>query len=55
MWQHDEPGFGVWIHTHGIDVCWGNNYQSSQCDYLDNFKPEHFKDYYREVQNVWLS
>ncbi|NMB43260.1 MAG: hypothetical protein GX995_03920 [Clostridiales bacterium] len=50
MWQHDEPGFGVWIHTHGIDASVGvNNYQSSQCDYLDNFKPEHFKDYYREV------
>ena len=50
MWQHDRPGFGVWIHTHGIDasVC-VNNYQSTQCDYLDRFRPECFDPYYRGV------
>lgn len=49
-WQHDFPGFGVWIHTHGIDasVC-VNNYQSADCGYLDNFKPEKFKPYYRGI------
>lgn len=49
-WQHDFPGFAVWIHTHGIDasVC-VNNYQSADCDYLENFEPEKFKPYYRGV------
>lgn len=48
MWQHECPGFGVWIHTHGIDasVC-VNNYQSATCGYLDRFKPEYFAPYYR--------
>lgn len=50
MWQHDEPGFGVWIHTHGIDASVGvNNYQSAACTYLDEFKPEKFKQYYRGI------
>jgi aldehyde:ferredoxin oxidoreductase len=50
MWQYDEPGFGVWIHTHGIDASVGvNNYQSATCNYLDNYKPEHFKPFYRGV------
>lgn len=44
------PGFGVWIHTHGIDasVC-VNNYRSATCDYLDRFKPEYFAPCYRGV------
>lgn len=48
MWQHDRPGFGVWIHTHGIDasVC-VDNYQSAICDYVDQFAPEYFDPYYR--------
>lgn len=52
MWQHDRPGFGVWIHTHGIDasVC-VNNYQSAICDYVDQFAPEHFDPYYRGEAN----
>jgi len=47
MWQYDRPGFGAWIHTHGIDaaVC-VNNYQTSSCDYLDEFKPEKFDEFY---------
>ena len=47
MWQHDRPGFGAWIHTHGIDaaVC-VNNYQSATCDYLDEFVPEKFDEFY---------
>ena len=50
MWQHERPGFGVWIHTHGIDasVC-VNNYQSATCGYLDRFKPEVFAPFYRGV------
>ena len=52
MWQHDEPGFGVWIHTHGIDASVAvNNYQSAKCEYLDNFKPEYFKEFYRGIAN----
>lgn len=52
MWQHERPGFGVWIHTHGIDssVC-VNNYQSATCDYLDQFKPEFFDPYYKGIAN----
>ncbi|NLF28729.1 MAG: hypothetical protein GX592_12590, partial [Clostridiales bacterium] len=48
MWQYKQPGFGVWIHTHGIDasVC-VNNYQSATCGYLDKFKPEYFAPFYR--------
>lgn len=50
MWQYDRPGFGVWIHTHGIDASVGvNNYQSAKCEYLDNFKPEFFHEYYRGI------
>lgn len=50
MWQYERPGFGVWIHTHGIDasVC-VNNYQSASCTYLDKFKPEFFDPFYRGV------
>lgn len=50
MWQKERPGFGVWIHTHGIDasVC-VNNYRTATCDYLDRFKPEGFDPYYRGV------
>ena len=48
MWQYDRPGFGVWIHTHGIDasLC-VNNYQSATCDYTDNYNPENFAQYYK--------
>ena len=48
MWQHDRPGFGVWIHTHGIDasLC-VNNYQSAACSYTDSYTPEKFAAYYR--------
>ncbi len=49
-WQHQRPGFGVWIHTHGIDasVC-VNNYQSATCDYLDHYQPAAFDPFYRGV------
>lgn len=48
MWQKNRPGFGVWIHTHGIEaaVC-VNNYQTSQCDNLDAYAPEAFAPYYQ--------
>ncbi len=47
-WQYDFPGFGVWIHTHGIDASVSvNNYQSAACSYLDRFRPEMFEPYYR--------
>ncbi len=50
QWEYERPGFGVWIHTHGIDasVC-VNNYQSATCHYLDRFKPEAFAPYYRHA------
>ncbi len=48
MWQYDRPGFGVWIHTHGIDASLGvNNYQSATCDYTDAYKPEAFDPFYK--------
>ncbi len=52
MWQHDRPGFGVWIHTHGIDasVC-VNNFQTSKCDYVNEYAPEQFEDYYNGVSS----
>ncbi len=52
MWQHDRPGFGAWIHTHGIDaaVC-VNNYQTSQCDYTAEYTPEKFARYYKGEAN----
>lgn len=47
MWQHDRPGFGAWIHTHGTDAALGvNNYQTSHCEYTDNYTPERFSDFY---------
>ena len=47
MWQYDRPGFGVWLHTHGIDasLC-VDNYQSATCDYADAYKPEGFDPFY---------
>ena len=50
MWQKERPGFGVWIHTHGIDasVC-VDNYQSATCNYLNNFTPDAFAPYYQGV------
>lgn len=48
LWQHDRPGFGAWIHTHGIDAALCvNNYQSSECDYTDAYTPEKFAPLYR--------
>ncbi len=48
MWQHDRPGFGAWIHTHGIDAALGvNNYQTNECDYTDEYTPEKFAKYYK--------
>lgn len=48
MWQYDEPGFGVWIHTHGIDASLPvNNYQTSKIDYVDVYEPENFAPYFR--------
>ena len=48
MWQHDVPGFGVWIHTHGIDASLSvNNYQTATCTYTDKYTPEHFLPYYK--------
>lgn len=48
MWQYNEPGFGAWIHTHGIDAALCvNNYQTSQCDYVDEYTPEKFAPFYR--------
>lgn len=47
MWQHDRPGFGAWIHTHGIDAALSvNNYQTSYCDYTNEYTPEKFAKYY---------
>ncbi len=47
MWQHDRPEFGAWIHTHGTDAALGvNNYQTSHCEYTDNYTPERFSDFY---------
>lgn len=52
MWQHDRPGFGVWIHTHGIDAALCvNNFQTSLCDYTDDFAPEKFAPYYQKESN----
>lgn len=48
MWQHDRPGFGVWIHTHGIDAALCvNNFQTSCCDYTNDYVPEKFAPYYQ--------
>lgn len=48
MWQYNEPGFGAWIHTHGIDAALCvNNYQTSQCSYVDEYTPEKFAPFYR--------
>ena len=47
MWQHNRPGFGVWIHTHGIDAALCvNNYQTSVCNYTDEYTPEKFDPFY---------
>lgn len=46
MWQYDRPGFGAWIHTHGIDAALCvNNYQTSQCDYTDQFTPKNLQSF----------
>lgn len=52
MWQHDRPGFGAWIHTHGIDaaVC-VNNYQTSQCGYTEEYTPQKFAPFYKGEAN----
>ncbi|MGB4609630.1 MAG: aldehyde ferredoxin oxidoreductase C-terminal domain-containing protein [Saccharofermentanales bacterium] len=48
MWQYNRPGFGAWIHTHGIDAALCvNNYQTSKCDYTDQFTPEKFAEFYK--------
>lgn len=48
MWQYNRPGFGAWIHTHGIDAALGvNNYQTNECDYTDEFTPEKFAEFYK--------
>ncbi len=48
MWQYNKPGFGAWIHTHGIDAALCvNNYQTSQCTYTDEYTPEKFAPFYR--------
>lgn len=46
MWQYDPPGFGVWIHTHGMDASIGvNNYQTAQFENADNYAAEKFMPY----------
>lgn len=48
MWQYERPGFGAWIHTHGIDAALCvNNYQTNACNYTDAFRPEIFAKYYQ--------
>ncbi len=48
MWQHDAPGFGVWIHTHGLDAALCvNNYQTAKFPTVDNYAEEKFLTYYR--------
>lgn len=50
MWQYDRPGFGAWIHTHGIDAALCvNNYQTHECDYAEEFVPEKFAEFYKGV------
>lgn len=52
MWQHDRPGFGAWIHTHGIDAALCvNNYQTSICEYTEEYTPEKFANFYRGEAN----
>ncbi|MDD4219254.1 MAG: aldehyde ferredoxin oxidoreductase C-terminal domain-containing protein [Sphaerochaetaceae bacterium] len=52
MWQHDRPGFGAWIHTHGIDAALCvNNYQTSICEYTEEYTPEKFAKFYRGEAN----
>lgn len=48
MWQHDRPGFSVWIHTHGLDASIGvNNYQTAEFTNGDDYTPEAFAPYYK--------
>lgn len=48
MWQHDQPGFSVWVHTHGLDASLGvENYRTAKCDYTDAYLPEHFLKHYK--------
>lgn len=48
MWQHTPPGFGVWIHTHGIDASLSvNNYQTAKFPDTDKYSEEKFMKYYQ--------
>ncbi|MDY0393659.1 aldehyde ferredoxin oxidoreductase C-terminal domain-containing protein [Virgibacillus halophilus] len=53
MWQHNAPGFGVWIHTHGIDasLC-VNNYQTSKFPSTNKYDTKNFMKYYRGEANI---
>lgn len=48
MWQHNPPGFGLWIHTHGIDASLGvNNYQTAEFPETDQYSAENFMKFYQ--------
>jgi len=50
MWQYEKPGFGVWIHTHGLDAALAaKNYQTATFPEVDNYAPENFLPYYKGV------
>jgi len=48
MWQHDQPGFSCWIHTHGLDSSIGvNNYSTAKFTDDEPYKPDKFAPYYK--------
>jgi aldehyde:ferredoxin oxidoreductase len=49
-WQLEPPGFGAWVHTHGIDaaLC-TRNYRDSLFEGAGAYEPDAFMRFYRGV------